>query len=189
MAIIETDQKACGRSGGDLLLETSSDIRQHFVNKSPYAPARPRPQFLYRHIGRALMFTARLALLRTKNRTEFLKSSSTAFWVDLDDPYDLPPENNDTAGDRWLAIQTLAYMVFNKNCGDDEDSTHQDTETTSSFVAPSDTHVPRSVEGVDETHGHTLISRSTANNWSFEWTWSRTWVRNWGSVLIAKVYQ
>ena len=45
------------------------------------------------------------------------------------------------------AAQTLAYMVFNLNCGDDQDSAHQDMETTSSFIAPSNTHVPRSVEG------------------------------------------
>lgn len=43
--------------------------------------------------------------------------------------------------------QTLEYVGFNKNRGDDEDSTHQDTETTSFVIAPSNTHIPESVEG------------------------------------------
>ena len=113
MACIESDQKACGGSqlwnvttllswrGGDLLLGTSSDIRQHFVNESPYALARLRLPFLERQIGiasacGALMPTARPGLLTKTSRTEFPNRSSTAFWVDLENPSD-PLENGDVA--------------------------------------------------------------------------------------------
>ena len=98
--------------------------------------------------------------LRTTNVTGLQKGFSAAvsrvhviFRLSLTTCHRLSDEN---------AAQTLAYMVFNQYCGDDEDSAHQDTETASPVIAPSDIHVPRSAEGYQRNtraYAHLPINR------------------------------